>query len=126
MSEQIKSILTATKKALGIVESYEHYDPEIIMHINSVFSTLQQLGVGPEAGYSIIDASEEWDDFFTTENKLLNSVKSYMYLKVRLLFDPPATSFAIDALKDQAREYEWRFTVVHDSATIASNVVVTP
>lgn len=121
------SILTSTKKALGIEESYEHFDPEIIMHINSVFSTLQQLGVGPDEGYAIEDKTAQWITYFGAADPKLNSVKSYVYLKVKLLFDPPATSFALAAFEKQTQEYEWRFTINHDSNTVAEqNATPTP
>lgn len=109
------SILNTIKKALGLDPSYDVFDTDIVMHINSTFATLNQLGVGPEEGFSIEDASATWQDFLGLgeTNKLL-SVKSYMYLKVRLLFDPPTTSFAIDAMKKNAEEYEWRLNVQTD------------
>ena len=100
------SILLTTKKVLGLSDSYDAFDQDIIMHINSVFSTLNSLGVGPEEGFTIEDDTKTWRDF--TLDPRLNSIKSYMYLKVRLLFDPPATSFVIEALKEQIKELEWR------------------
>lgn len=107
-----RSILNTIKKALGLDPSYDVFDTDIVMHINSTFATLSQLGVGPEEGFSIEDDSTTWQDFLglAETNKLL-FVKSYMYLKVRLLFDPPTTSFAIDAMKKNAEEYEWRLNV---------------
>lgn len=110
-----RSVLNTIKKALGIDQSYDVFDVDIIMHINSTFMTLNQIGVGPEEGFSIEDDSATWQDFLGIEesNKLL-AVKSYMYLKVRLLFDPPTTSFAIDAMKKNAEEYEWRLNVQTD------------
>lgn len=110
-----RSILNTIKKALGLDPSYDVFDTDIVMHINSTFATLNQLGVGPEEGFSIEDDSATWQDFLglVETNKLL-SVKSYMYLKVRLLFDPPTTSFAIDAMKKNAEEYEWRLNVQTD------------
>lgn len=117
-----RSILNTIKKALGLDPSYDVFDTDIVMHINSTFATLNQLGVGPEEGFSIEDDSATWQDFLglVETNKLL-SVKSYMYLKVRLLFDPPTTSFAIDAMKKNAEEYEWRLNVQTDkSRTIAT------
>lgn len=107
-----RSILNTIKKALGLDSSYDVFDADIVMHINSTFATLNQLGVGPEEGFNIEDDSATWQDFLglVETNKLL-SVKSYMYLKVRLLFDPPTTSFAIDAMKKSAEEYEWRLNV---------------
>ena len=83
-----ESILTSVKKMLGPEEDYEHFDPDLIIHINSVLATLNQLGVGPDEGFSIEDKNAKWSDFITDE-RLLNLVPTYVYLKVRLLFDPP-------------------------------------
>jgi hypothetical protein len=92
------SILISTKKILGLAEDYTVWDHDIITHINSAFSTLTQLGVGPTAGFMIDDETAEWSDFIGTDLEL-NSVKTYIYLRVRLLFDPPTTSYAISAMK---------------------------
>lgn len=108
-----ESILTSTKKVLGIDESYTAFDVDIIMHINSVFSTLHQLGIGPDNGFMITDATATWDAFLGDDPRL-NSIKTYMYLRVRLLFDPPATSFHINALENQIKELEWRLHVVRE------------
>lgn len=107
------SILDTTKKALGIAPEYTVFDVDIIMHINSVFSTLQQLGVGPKEGFSIEDKTKLWPEFIG-DTKNIEAVRSYMYLRVRLLFDPPATSFAIAAFKEQVQELEWRLNVAVD------------
>ena len=104
------SILDETKKALGIGYEHQEFDVDVIMHINSVFSTLQQLGVGPRTGFSIHDASTLWTAFLP-QDTLLNNVRSYMYLRVRMLFDPPATSFTQDAFQKQIDELTWRLTV---------------
>lgn len=104
------SILTSIKKLLGIDEAYEHFDPDIIMHINSVLAILTQLGVGPENGFSITDKSAVWDDFISDGLKL-GFVKSYINLKVRLLFDPPVSSAVIEAINRQIGELEWRIQV---------------
>lgn len=104
------SILTDTKKALGIASVDTVFDPDITMHINSVFSTLKQYGVGPDDGFEIEDDGATWADFIGT-NKAFNFVKSYIYLKVRLLFDPPATSYLISAFKEQAIEFEARISI---------------
>lgn len=101
------SILTSTKKVLGIDESYTHFDIDVTMHINSVFNTLTDLGIGPEEGFMITDKSAKWVDFLG-DDKNLNSVKTYVSLRVRLLFDPPTTSFAIAAQQEQIKELEWR------------------
>lgn len=107
------SILTSTKKALGLDENYTAFDPDIIMHINSVFSTLTQLGLGPEDGFMIEDSTATWDDFLDGDLKS-NSVKTYMYLRVRMIFDPPVTSFHLSAIKEQFQELEWRLNVVRE------------
>lgn len=107
------SILTSVKKMLGIDESYEQFDPDIIMHINSVFMILHQLGVGPEDGFAIADKYALWDDY-TSDDVFINSVKSYIYLKVRLLFDPPTSGTAMDNMKQLAAEMEWRLNVEAD------------
>lgn len=108
-----KSILTSIKKLLGVPEEYDVFDTDIIIHINSAFSTLNQLGVGPPEGFFIEDATEQWG-MFLGDDQQINSVKTYVYLKVRLLFDPPTTSFAIDAMKKSAEEYEWRLNAKVD------------
>jgi hypothetical protein len=109
------SILTSTKKVLGIAESYDAFDTDIIMHTNSVFSTLQQLGVGPKEGFAIQDAEAKWDDFLLNDARL-NVVKSYVYLRVRLLFDPPGTSYLISSLEKQAEEMAWRMNVSREQS----------
>lgn len=105
-----ESILNSTKKILGIDASYTAFDLDIITHINTVFSTLAQLGVGPAEGFMIEDDSAVWGDFLGSD-RLLNAVKTYMYLRVRLLFDPPTTSYHIQAIQEQVRELEWRLNV---------------
>lgn len=109
----IESILISIKKLLGIAEEYEHFDSDIIMHINSVFSILNQLGVGPSEGFSIKDKSATWKDFLSDSQKL-ESVKSYMYLKVRLLFDPPLSSGVMESMNRMINEFEWRLNVEVD------------
>lgn len=109
------SILTSTKKILGIEESYTAFDVDILTHINSVFSTLTQLGIGPEAGFSIEDKTPTWDNFIPDTDPRFNSVKTYVYMKVRSLFDPPGTSFLIESLNKQIREYEWRLNVTREN-----------
>ena len=107
-------ILTSTKKILGIDESYTAFDVDIMTHINSAFSTLHQLGVGPEEGFMIDDAEATWEDFLDGDNRL-NSVKTYVYLKVRSVFDPPATSFHTTAIKEEIKELEWRLNTVRET-----------
>ena len=101
------SILDTVKKTLNVPADLEDFNPDILMHINSVFSTLHQLGVGPEEGFSIADDTVEWSAFLNGDNRL-NNVKTYMYLRVRRLFDPPTTSFHLEAIKQQIEELEWR------------------
>lgn len=101
------SILTSVKKLLGITEDYTHFDMDIIMHINSVFLTLTQLGVGPEEGFVIEDDTSIWTDFIE-DSIQLQAVKSYMFLKVRLLFDPPLSSAVIESSNRMIAEFEWR------------------
>lgn len=107
-----QSILKSTKKILGIADDYTVFDLDIITHINSAFSTLTQLGVGPTTGFMIDDESDVWDDFIDVDlDPQYNSVKSYVFLKVRQLFDPPQTSYLISAVERQIQELEWRLNV---------------
>jgi hypothetical protein len=105
------SILTGTKKILGLAEDYTAFDHDVITHINTAFSTLTQLGVGPAAGFMIEDETAVWSDFITDNDLQYNSVKTYVYMRVRMLFDPPGTSFVITALNEQIKELEWRLNV---------------
>lgn len=109
------SILDSTKKILGIDPEYTAFDIDIITHINSVFSTLDQLGIGPEGGFMIEDNTATWSEFLGSDPRL-NPVKTYMYLRVRLAFDPPATSFHLDAMQKQIQEHEWRLNVYRESS----------
>lgn len=111
----MESILTSIKKMLGIEESYTHFDSDLVMHINSVFSILTQMGVGPSDGFSIEDEDKEWNDFLHGDPAKLSLVKSYIFLKVRLLFDPPQNSFAVESINRQISEFEWRLNVEADS-----------
>lgn len=106
----IASILDSTKKVLGLTEDYTAFDQDIIIYINTAFSSLHQLGVGPIEGFAIEDASTTWDAFLGTDPRL-NSVKTYIHLRSRLLFDPPTTSYLVDALDKQLKELEWRLNV---------------
>lgn len=109
------SILDSVKKCLGITEEYTAFDQDIIMHINSVFFTLNQLGVGPEDGFSISNKTAIWTNYIPEGSKL-EAVKSYMYLKVRMLFDPPTSSFVLTSMENMAKEYEWRLNVQAESS----------
>lgn len=108
------SILTSTKKVLGIDEAYTAFDPDILMHVNSVFSTLNQLGIGPVEGFEVVDSSASWSDFLGGDPRL-NSVKTYVYLRVRLVFDPPGTSFLVDSMNKQIQQMEWRLNVQREA-----------
>lgn len=109
----MESILTSIKKLLGITEEYEHFDADIIMHINSVFMILTQLGVGPSEGFSIKDKSTTWNEF-VSDNQL-ESVKSYMHMKVKLMFDPPLSSAVMECMNRMISEFEWRLNVAAES-----------
>jgi len=118
------SILTSTKKTLGIDATYTAFDADIVMHINSVLATLNQLGIGPAQGFMIEDETAVWADFLGTDPRL-NSVKSYVYLRVRLLFDPPTTSYLMESLNRQAQEFEWRLNAFReDTAWTDPNPIV--
>lgn len=101
------SILNSTKKALGLSADYDVFDPDLIMHINGVFSTLNQIGVGPSNGFMISDEYDDWSTF-SVSPVMLNMVKPYIYLRVRMLFDPPGTSFLMNSFEQQIKESEWR------------------
>lgn len=109
----MNSILTSIKLLLGLVEEYEPFDVQIIMCINNAFSILSQLGVGPSNGFSILDKSANWSDY-EIAGDMLESVKMYVFIKTKLLFDPPSNSFTLDSLKTQASELEWRLNVDSD------------
>ena len=107
------SILTSIKKLLGIQSDYTHFDADLVITINSVLSILTQLGVGPENGFSISDASATWGDFIG-DATILEMVKSFVHLRVRLLFDPPQNASLADAIDRMAKELEWRIQVAAD------------
>jgi hypothetical protein len=118
------SILKSIKKVLGIGPEYTAFDADILMHINSVFSTLHQLGIGPDTGFFIENEHALWSTFLQDDARL-NSVKTYMFLRVRLLFDPPGLSFVIDAMQKQIQELEWRLNVQREGDAWTSPTVVT-
>ena len=110
----IDSILTSIKKLLGITEECTHFDADIIMHINSVFMILNQLGVGPLEGFRIEDNFATWDEYIRDDDNL-DAIKSYMHLKVKLLFDPPLNSAIRDAINQSLNELEWRLNFAVES-----------
>lgn len=102
------SILDDIKKLLGMPICYTAFDTDIITHINTVFANLAQMGVCPnEQGFQIEDSSTEWSEF-TDDDTLINNVKTYVYLKVRLIFDPPANGTIIESINRQISELEYR------------------
>ena len=109
----MNSILLSTKKTLGLSADYTIFDQDIIMHINTVFSIIHQLGIGPEEGFEITDADDVWTDFVSDVR--LNTLRSYVYLRVRLLFDPPTTSYLLAAVQEQIKELEWRMNVYREA-----------
>ena len=115
------SILTSIKKMLGLTEEYTHFDTDIIMHINTVFMTLNQIGVGPAEGFYIEDDSAEWSEFIPDPAKL-QAVKTYIYLKVKILFDPASIgSSTLASYERMIQEYEWRLNAaVETKETIES------
>lgn len=107
------SILYNIKKLIGMDYEYQAFDMDLTIHINSVFATLNQLGIGPIDGFIITGYDELWSDF-TDSDKKLSSVKSLVYLRVKLQFDPPETSYARDSMDKMAKEYEWRLNVYEE------------
>jgi hypothetical protein len=107
------SILISTKKILGLASDYNVFDLDVITHINSAFSVLCQLGVGPVEGFFIEDDVAVWSDFPVPPEQLA-LVRTYIFLKTRMLFDPPTTSFLIEAMNNQIREYEWRLNIYRE------------
>lgn len=110
-----ESILTSIKKLLGITEGCTDFDADIIIHINTVLATLNQIGVGAESGFAISDKTASWTDFMG-DDKQLNLVKSYVHLKVRLLFDPPLSSAVMEAINNSIKELEWRILVAVETS----------
>jgi hypothetical protein len=108
-----ESILTQTKKSLGIEELVTVFDQEIRMYINSALGTLNQLGIGPEGGFEITNSSDKWTDFLVTDLQL-SPVKVYIHLRTKLLFDPPQNSWTVVAMKDEIEQLEWRLNVVRE------------
>lgn len=100
------NILASIKKLLGINPEYQEFDQDIIMHINTVFMILNQLNIGPSEGFAIVDGLEEWSDYTTALNE--NAVRTFVYLKVKLMFDPPTSSALMDSINNMLAELEWR------------------
>lgn len=109
------SILLSIKKLLGIQPTYTNFDEDIIIHINTAFAALNQLGVGPSDGFLVENENVAWSDYITTYN--LSMIRSYVYLKVRLLFDPPTSSVLIESINRTIDELEWRIFLEGDSSS---------
>ena len=107
------SILNSVKKMLGIEPDYTHFDSDITMHINAVFMILTQMGVGPVNGFVIYDSKAVWTDFVPDQIKV-ESIKTYVFLKVKLIFDPPLNSAVLEAMNRMISELEWRLNINHD------------
>lgn len=117
------SILDTIKQMLGGLDSEEDtaFDTDIIVHINSAFGVLEQLDIGPSGGFFITDNSSKWSDYSTNE-KQIHLVKTYIYLFVRKTLDPPSSGFVLDAINKDLKEYEWRLNVMANNAHNYTNV----
>lgn len=110
------SIFSSTKQVLGIPSDDTGFDVDLVTHINTAFSTLTQLGVGPTNGFMITDETDVWSDFITDEDPRWNLVRTYVYLKVRMYFDPPTTSYLKDAMESQIQELEVRMNILREES----------
>lgn len=110
----MNSILTSIKKLLMIDEDYEQFDADIIMHINTVLLILTQMGIGPAEGFSITSKEETWDDFLGEDLSKLQMVKTYIGLRVRLIFDPPLSSSVIEVINQTIKELEYRMYITEN------------
>lgn len=119
----MESILTSIKKLLGLTEEDTSFDQDVIMHINTVFMDLTQLKVGPSAGFMIEDKTSVWTDFVKSPNRL-QAIKSYIYLRVRLLFDPPSSAAAIASMEKQVDKFEWLINVAAESGESEDTVLI--
>lgn len=129
-----QSILKSTKQILGIGPDDDSFDLDVLTYVNGAFSTLSDLGVGPAAGFVIEDETTVWTDFIADDGEQLAKVKIYVYLNVRLIFDPPATSYVLDALQKQLEECSWRLSVKRenkdwtdpDPSSVSNRVLIDP
>lgn len=112
-----ESILLSVKALLGPDADYDVFDQDIVIFINSAIATLTQLGIGPSEGFEITGEEETWEDFLGGDMQRINSVKTYIFMKVRLAFDPPASSYVLSAYEDSCKEFEWRLNVAVDPGT---------
>lgn len=107
------SILVSIKKLLGITEDYNQFDTDIIIHINTAFSILTQIGVGSDDGFYITGSDEKWTEYLP-QGARLELVKTYVYQKVKLMFDPPSSSAVMEAMNRSIAELEWRIYITVD------------
>jgi len=114
MDQRTDSILASIKKMLGLEDEYTPFDMDVIIHINTAFMTLCQAGIGPKEGFTVTDYNQIWSDFLTNK-VMLGGVKTWVYLQVKMLFDPPTNSFVMDAYKTQADQILWRLNVQAES-----------
>lgn len=114
MDQMTDSILVSIKKMLGLDDEYTPFDTDVLVHINAAFMTLCQMGIGPKEGFSVTDYDQTWSDFLTNK-VMLGGVKTWVYLQVKMLFDPPTNSFVMDAYKTQAEQILWRLNVQAES-----------
>jgi hypothetical protein len=108
------SILKTTKKLLGLGDDYTPFDLDVIIHINTALSTLHDLGIGPANGFAISSESEKWVDFLGDDPRM-SPAKSYVFLKVKHIFDPPTTGYLVQAHADIMKELEWRLNAIRES-----------
>lgn len=116
----MESILQSIKKLLGVQSDYIVFDDDIIIHINTVFATLNQLNIGPSTGFFITDSTSVWSDYIEESN--IQMVKTYIYLKVKLIFDPPASSVVVESYNRTISEIEWRLYLEGDK----NNIIIEP
>ena len=116
------SILTSIKKPIGYTEEQTDFDQDIIMHINKVFFQLRQIGVVPSTGFVVSDKTQNWSDLYPDNPVLIEAVKTYVYDKVKLAFDPPSSSVAVEALKQDTSELEWRLYTEAETINWSSQI----
>jgi hypothetical protein len=121
-----QSILKSTKKILGVGDDDPSFDLDIITHINSAFSTLTDLGVGPEAGFVIEDDTAQWPSYLDGDPVKLSKIKTCVYLRVKLLFDPPTVAYLLDSTKQLLQENEWRLSVNREAGSWTDPTPPTP
>lgn len=109
-----ESIFDSIKALLGPDASYEVFDQDILIHINTALAVLTQLGLGPSEGFMVTGPDETWSDFLGTNDKTLNMARTYVYMKVKMVFDPPVNSSVLSAYQEACKEYEWRLNVAVD------------